>query len=153
MKITLEYLLKKFLINSNIGERQKINKTETIAISDLGLYYMTHILVDLNYYKFIIVDTYIKEKKFYKDLSEEYKKFQDISNKIAKNRSLISCIKIFLKYLTENEEDEIKLICSTIPKSCETPIKPIMPSIIEGYNHSKALELKVFSNKEKFSTC
>ncbi|MGR5906724.1 hypothetical protein ACT7DL_00655 [Bacillus paranthracis] len=74
MILILEDLLQQFIIESNIGERQQIVNTGAIAISELGLYYLNHFLKDWNYFKYIMVDTPIKNRKIHRELATEFRK-------------------------------------------------------------------------------
>lgn len=142
MIIILEDLLQQFIIESNIGERQQIINTESIAISELGLYYLNHFLMDWNYFKYVIVDTPIKNRSFHRELVTEFKKAERTLNKNAKLIITLNAIELFLEYLKKSEEEEFKLINSILPSGIASPVRAIMPKIINDFNQAKATELK-----------
>lgn len=74
-------MLNQFIIESEVGERKVLGNTKSIAISELRLYYLNHFLKDWNYYKYIMFDTFIKNKNDYNLLAEEVRKAISIANK------------------------------------------------------------------------
>lgn len=138
----LEYLLQQFIIESDIGERQQLVNTKSIAISQLGSYYINHFLQDWNYFKYIMIDTPIKDKSLHHQLTISFKKLDKTKNTFAKIKMGIDSVELFLYYLKDSEEREIRLANSLLPTGITLSIEPVMPKIIKDFNHARATEFK-----------
>ncbi|EFV77948.1 hypothetical protein HMPREF1013_01819 [Bacillus sp. 2_A_57_CT2] len=134
----LKMMLKNFLIESDYGERDKWFTTKSVKISFLGQYYIESILVNWNYYKYILIDTPITNPSVYKILNSNFQKIEKIYNHNAKTKKIVENIEIFLEYLHACEQEDYALLDTR----GGVPIKPIMEEIIKDVRVSVLEEQK-----------
>ncbi|WP_313150790.1 P-loop NTPase fold protein [Lysinibacillus capsici] len=147
MKQEVGLLLNHFIVDSNIGERKALHNTTSIAISELGIYYLNNFLKDWNYFKYIMIDTSLKNKQIYDDLMSNSKKAFRIVNREAQTKQMLFTIEMFLEYLKESEDEDLKYINTLYGEKYNSVLKSCMPNIIQDFRHSKANELSTFSVK------
>lgn len=131
----LEPLLQNFLINSDIGARSNLFKSKAVTISNLGKYYINFLIKDVRYYQHIIHDTPITDRKTYEKLNRLARKVNNTLQRISKKRLTMESIEIFLDYLKECEEKDLKFL-----KDKQFPIGPIMDEIKNDVKQSKLEE-------------
>lgn len=147
LKQTLEFLLQNFIIESDIGERKSIVNTTSVAISELGVYYLNVFIRDWTYFKHIMIDTYIKNKKVHKEVHEKIEKSIKAKYKKAKSTHALDAVEAFLEYLKTSEDEDLTYIYNIYGDKYSDVLKPCMPDLIRDFKQSRGNELKKFAHR------